>query len=704
MLEKAKWIWVSDHTEEDFYIVHLKKEILFDKKIKEVKIQCTGDTFFDLFLNKRHVGCGPHCAGGDYDGLCKFGERAKNREYYKNVIPKTYVNSFIEEIDSENLDIFASVRFGKVVATDTSSGKGGFILQADLIFEDGTSSCVVTDKSWKGKIESRRKSIHYADYTIEENEYENAIEIKNVWNLYPTEIPNLTEKIYTTENKERAIINPNQTKKIYFDFGKVYSAYPCFDIIVNGSVEITLEAYENRGRTTRKDTIRTNKNLHYESVAMCGCSGYVLTITCAGDDTAAVEIENIRLRIVHYPVKQEGGFVCSDQLLNDIYNAGKQALKMCRQSIHLDSPTHQENLGCTGDYYVESLMEYYAFGDTQLTRFDLVRTADLLREGEGRMFHTTYSLIYMQMLWDYYMYSGDKSIFNTVLDAVEILFSHFARYEREDGILDNLPDYMFVDWLEIDGFSLHHPPKCLGQTVLNAFYYKALHIAKDIYTMFGNHRKKLVFEQKISKLKESFFACFFDSSKGCFTSGETDKISNSLIGAWQPQNSSQKYYSVHSNALAVLYDLCPKEIEKDLMEKVLTDKSLIYPQPYFMHFVLEAINKVGLFEKYGLDTIRLWGKAIDKDKCALKEGWIPVNSYAFDLSHAWGGSPTYQLPARLLGIDMIEPGWKKIKINPCLYGLDFAEISIPTPFGMFICRMDNKETELHVPQGIEIIK
>lgn len=129
-----------------------------------------------------------------------------------------------------------------------------------------------------------------------------------------------------------------------------------------------------------------------------------------------------------------------------------------------------------------------------------------------------------------------------------------------------------------------------------------------------------------------------------------------------------------------------------------------YPQPYFMHFVLEAINKVGLFEKYGLDTIRLWEKAIDNDKCALKEGWIPVNSYAFDLSHAWGGSPTYQLPARLLGIDMIEPGWKKIKINPCLYGLDFAEISIPTPFGMFICRMDNKETELHVPQGIEIIK
>ena len=49
MLEKAKWIWVSDHTEEDFYIVHLKKEILFDKKINEFKIECTGDTFLIFF-------------------------------------------------------------------------------------------------------------------------------------------------------------------------------------------------------------------------------------------------------------------------------------------------------------------------------------------------------------------------------------------------------------------------------------------------------------------------------------------------------------------------------------------------------------------------------------------------------------------------------------------------------------------------------
>lgn len=702
MLEKAKWIWVSDHTEEDFYIVHLKKEILFDKKIKEFKIECTGDTFFDIFLNKRHIGCGPHCAGGDYDGFCKFGERAKNREYYKNVIPKTYVNTFSAEIDSERFDLFASVRFGKIVGTDTSSGKGGFIMQADLLFEDGTRSCVVTDKSWEGRIENRRKSVRYADYTTDANTYKNVIETENVWNLYPTEIPNLTERIQTPENNERVIIDPHQTKKIYFDFGKMYSAYPCFDITADGLLEITSEICEERGRPIWRDIIKTDEDLHYESVIMRGCSGYELTITNAGDAPAA--IDNIGLRVVHYPIEREGRFICSDPLLNDIYNAGKQALKICRQSIHLDSPTHQENLGCTGDYYVESLMEYYAFGDTQLTRFDLVRTADLLRECEGRMFHTTYSLIFMQMLWDYYTYSGDESIFNTVLDAVEILFSRFARYEREDGILDNMPDYMFVDWLEIDSFSLHHPPKCLGQTVLNAFYYKALNIAKDIYRLSGNHRKELFFGKKVAMLKKSFFSCFFDQTKGYFADGETDKIPNHLVSEWQPQNSSVKYYSVHSNALAVLYGLCPKEIEKELLEKILTDKSLIYPQPYFMHFVSEAINKVGLFGKYGLDTIRLWEKAIDRDKCALKEGWIPINSYGFDLSHAWGGSPTYQLPARLFGVEMIEPGWKKIKINPCLYGLDFAEISIPTPFGMLTCIMDGKKTELHVPQEIEILE
>ncbi len=44
----------------------------------------------------------------------------------------------------------------------------------------------------------------------------------------------------------------------------------------------------------------------------------------------------------------------SDQDLNEIYELGKHTLKICRQTIELDSPMHQENLGCIGDYMISA--------------------------------------------------------------------------------------------------------------------------------------------------------------------------------------------------------------------------------------------------------------------------------------------------------------------------------------------------------------
>ena len=152
------------------------------------------------------------------------------------------------------------------------------------------------------------------------------------------------------------------------------------------------------------------------------------------------------------------------------------------------------------------------------------------------MFHTTYSVIYLQMLWDYYAYSGDKDIFYQTEDALSLLFDFFQNYEREDGILDNLPNYLFIDWLEVDGYSLHHPPKALGQTVMNALYYKALCVVKDIYQLLWNVGKQGYIEKKISKLKGAFFNTFFDEKEELFFDGLGDKIPNSLVNEWQPQN------------------------------------------------------------------------------------------------------------------------------------------------------------------------
>lgn len=52
------------------------------------------------------------------------------------------------------------------------------------------------------------------------------------------------------------------------------------------------------------------------------------------------------------------------------------------------------------------------------------------------------------------------------------------------------------------------------------------------------------------------------------------------------------------------------------------------------------------------------------------------------LCHGWASGPTSWLTKHILGIKVIEPGAKVIRILPNLGELDFAEGTFPTPYGV----------------------
>lgn len=701
-MEQAKWIWLNGTEiprEEDFYVAEFCRQYKFDKELRSVTLNVTADTFFHLWLNESTLGRGPHCPGGDYDGTCMFGTKPGSRVHYRGVMPVTLLSTFSTQLSGTELRLWAAVRFGKMVFTDVSVGKGGFFLEGTVFFQDGSTQTIGTDHSWQGRRSAQRIRPELIDYTQEQPPFLPAAEVVNIWNVKKTEIPNLSENMVLPFHSRPITVAPEQKTEIFLDFDTVYSGYPFLNIRANGKYRIVIKVCETYGCWKFTDTIYGDSPRHYEMLRMCGVGGLLLEIENLSD--TELLISEAGLRYVRYPVTKEGTFRCSDHLLERIYDAGKHALEICRQSIHLDSPAHQENLGCTGDYYIESLAEYFAFGDTALTRFDLLRTADLLRQGDGRMFHTSYSLIFLQMLWDYYQFSGDRYIFSQVLDAIELLMDRFSGYEAGE-LIENPPDYVFVDWLEVDGYSLHHPPKALGQTVLNGFYYKALLIVRDIYHMIGNRERSQFYSVKADKMRVAFQRRFFDREAGLFLNGATESIDPEILNQWQPENPPKKYFSVHANVLAILYGLCPQDQARSIMERVLSDSTLIQPQPYFMHFVLEAVWKCGLFEQHGLHLLRRWENALGEKPQTLKEGWIKVNEYGFDLSHAWAASPTYQIPSKLLGLSMLEPGYRKITLAPRLYGLEYVELSIPTPYGYIRCKMARGEqTVLEVPEQID---
>lgn len=157
---------------------------------------------------------------------------------------------------------------------------------------------------------------------------------------------------------------------------------------------------------------------------------------------------------------------------------------------------------------------------------------------------------------------------------------------------------------------------------------------------------------------------------------------------------------------------------------------------FWGYYVLLALAELGETD-FALDIIReYWGAMIDLGATTFWEDFDikwGENAYRIDelpqkgkndvhgdfgkfcykqlrhsLCHGWASGPTSFLSRHILGIKPIEPGYKKIKIEPHLGELAYAEGKIPTPYGEIMVRHEKNDkdikTDISIPDGVEIIK
>lgn len=697
MNKTEQWIWLSEkdfpqhqtcantafeHDKGSYCVAEFRKEIQSDEKIKSACVRISGDTFYELYINGKFIINGPAAAGGDFDDL---GGTVWH-----------YADICTTDINSSTAEFFIRVQLSPVVLTDISFGAGGVFAEIELTYESGRKETVVTDETWLARLNRSFTAPYCYNSTVKPSEWKSA-EIKSYnRKIKDSEIPNLDYKIIYPENRQQIIVPAGETAEVTLEFDKIYSASLALIIETDGC-KIDADIIEFGSVHSGTDTIITAENTEYFGIQFHSMGAYTLKIQNFGvKDTRILPAARFQC----YPVRQQGSFVCSDEKLNEIYSVCKWTLQICRQTMHLDSPKHQEPLACTGDYYIESLMTAFTFGDMRLSELDIKRTADEIVHHNGKMFHTTYSLIWLQMILDVYKFTGHKELISYCKEAIIALLDLFRTYIGENGIIDNPPDYMFVDWVVADGYSMHHPPKALGQTCLNAFYQNGLTVASELMDIIDETEFKEKYILESQKHKEAHNRILFDSEKGLYFDGLNTPTGS---GKWLPENINGKYFSKHANILCVLCGLADGEKAKEIIERVMNEEFITDLQPYFMHYLFEAFKKTGLYEKYAINELRRWSVMTDKCSKGLQEGWIkPQEDYSFDHSHAWGGTPAYQLPCTVLGFIMTEPGFRKISLTPNLFGLDFADISMPTPYGDIICKlMKNEKPVIEIPDGIE---
>ena len=669
-----------------FTVAEFTKNYSYSKKIVRADLRFSGDTVFQLYCNESAIATGPACVGGDFIG----NERPRDNFYSfeKVIFP-----------DSRELRFFARVQMTPFHICEYSMGQGGFMLSAILTFEDGSRELAFTDESWLVRKNGAYNAPLSFDGRIAPDEFVQAESTPNIWNTATAPIPVRHEERILDE-KGILTLPSGEKRTVRIDLDMIWGGFIEVSSESSGEVSVSVTTRETEDRPKLESLVLFGDQT-YRGFALHSAGNIEVTAKNASNGEATVTVSFIK---THYPVSEEAVTKTSDAELNAVLNTCKHTLKICRQTHHLDSTRHCEPMACTGDYYIESLMTPFSFGDMRLAEFDLIRTAIMLERENGRMFHTTYSLIWVMMLHDVYMISGNRELLTRCERAISLLLSRFETYIGENGLIETPPDYMFIDWIYIDDITMHHPPKALGQSCLNMFYFGALGCAAAIYRELGNEPEALRLTDGREALRTAINALLFDRERQCYFEGLNTPTAEELIGKWMPQNVEKRYYLKHSNILASYFGVCDDEVSKSLIDRIMSDEIEGDCQPYFMHYLLEAIYRLGLREKYTRSVCDRWKDAVRACPKGLAEGFVaPEPTYHFDHSHAWGGTPLYSLPRAIMGLEIKKPGMSEIELSPSSLGLDYAYSELLTPLGRVVCEIkDGRVVRMTHPEGMTV--
>ncbi|HVW16141.1 MAG TPA: alpha-L-rhamnosidase N-terminal domain-containing protein [Mucilaginibacter sp.] len=387
-----------------------------------------------------------------------------------------------------------------------------------------------------------------------------------------------------------------------------------------------------------------------------------------------------------YPFKYNATFQTDNRQLDTILQIGWRTARLCAWETYMDCP-YYEQLQYIGDTRIQAMVSYYNSGDDRLAR-NAINMLDHSRIAEGitqSRYPTaipqqipTFSLWYIGMLYDYYMYRNDSRFVQEKLQGERDVLAFFARYQQADGSLKNAPYWEFTDWADGKGWRDGVAPIGANgnSAVLDMQLLWGYQIAAKLESRLGSKAYAALYGQRADQLMQTIRKKYWVAAKGLYA-----------------DRTEKDVYSQHTNSLAILTGLETSAPANKLAHKLLTDTSLVQASIYFKYYVYQALVKAGLGNDY-LSWLDTWRQNIKMGMTT----WAEMSDVSASRSdcHAWGSSPNIELFRTVLGINSDASGFAKIKIEPHLGDITSIGGSIPHPKGRVAVQYDKHGGKWHI--------
>ena len=432
--------------------------------------------------------------------------------------------------------------------------------------------------------------------------------------------------------------------------------------------------------------------LPWLGVAEIGNSGFRFVRIDLEEPDAVLMLKEVRATFGYRDIPYLGSFKSDNERLNNIWMTGAYTVHLNMQEYIWDG-VKRDRLVWIGDLHPEFMTVNTVFGYNEVIpkSLDLIRDTTPVPNWMNGI--SSYSIWWLLIHKDWYLYQGNLDYLKEQKAYMTTLLNHLMTKIDDNG-KETLDGTRFLDWPS--------SPNVKGVDAgLQALMVMAMEAGHDMALAMGDKSLAERCEKASKKLKK-----------------------------YTPDHNQSK----QGAALMALAGLMKAEKADKEVLSVGGAKNF---STFYGYYMLEAMAKAGNYQG-AMDIIsEYWGAMLDLGATTfwedfnidwmenaaridelVPEGKVDVHSsyggycyvgFRHSFCHGWASGPTAWLSRYVLGVQVLEPGCKKVKIEPHLGNLNRVEGSFPTPLGVIRIKhekgADGKiRSDIQAPEGVEIIK